>query len=335
MNQNLLSDYGLNEHILSSKREDFEVARIIDQQKNLYTVVEAEGFFPAQISGKMIYEAQSFLDYPVVGDFVEIKREDSLVIIHRILPRWSLLERKTAGITTEGQMIASNIDTVFICMSMNENYNLRRLERYLSVVFASQAEPIVLLTKSDLSDGYEILKNDVSKIALNVLVITSSSVTDNGYSEIKSLLKQGKTYAFIGSSGVGKSTLVNALLGEEILKTHEVGKMAKGRHTTTSRSLKLTPDGYIIIDTPGMRELQLDQADFENSFQDIETIALSCRFNDCSHTKEPGCAVMQAIDEQRLSFERLNNYRKMKKEAQYQLTKKSKNPEVGIKKNRH
>ncbi len=334
MNQNLLTQYGLNEKILSSKREGFELARIIDQQKNLYTLVTDEGFHQAQISGKMIYEAESFSDYPVVGDFVEIKEEDPLIIIHRILPRWSLLERKTAGITTEGQMIASNIDTVFICMSMNENYNLRRLERYLSVVFASQADPVVLLTKSDLTDDYELLKNDVAKIAMNVKVVTSSSVSDHGYSEIKSLLEQGKTYAFIGSSGVGKSTLVNALLGEEILRTHEVGKMAKGRHTTTSRSLKLTPEGYIIIDTPGMRELQLDQADFENSFQDIETIALSCRFNDCSHTLEPGCAVLHAIEENRLSPERLNNFQKIKKEAQYQLTKKSKMPSVNVKKYR-
>ena len=297
------------------------LARIIDQQKNLYTIVTEEGIHEATLSGKMVYHAQSFLDYPAVGDFVEVEIVNPRDVIHRILPRVSMLERKSAGLTSEGQIIATNLDVVFICMSMNENYNLRRLERYLSVVFASKATPIVLLTKSDLSTDYEHLVIDVSHCAPSVKVLSCTTKQENGFNAVKALMEKGKTYAFIGSSGVGKSTLVNALLKTDELKTFEVGKMAKGRHITTSRSLYKSEEGFLIIDTPGMRELQLDQVDFDQSFSDIESMALSCKFNDCSHTTEPGCAVLQAVNNLSLPIERLINYQKMKKEAAYQAKK--------------
>ena len=320
MNQNLLESYGLTEDIKSvfSKRENYHLARIIHQEKQLYTIVSSSGFHQATLSGKMMYEAVSFLDYPAVGDYVEIEIQNPNSIIHRILPRYSMLERKSAGVTSGGQLIASNLDKVFICMSLNENYNLRRLERYLAVVFASLAEPVVLLTKSDLATNLEEIIDEVRQCAPNVTILTSTSENDDVYQSVKNCLLPNKTYAFIGSSGVGKSTLVNALLETQSIETYEVGKMARGRHTTTSRSLYLSTEGYLIIDTPGMREMQLDTVDFESSFQNIETLALSCRFSNCTHMKEPACAVKRAINDGEIPLERLLNYQKLKKEAAYQ-----------------
>ena len=209
-------------------------------------------------------------------------------------------------------------------MSLNHNFNLRRLERYLAVVFASGAKPVILLTKSDLTNEFDRLYSEVKKCAENVLILKSSSVEDNGYNQVKSIMEKSKTYAFIGSSGVGKSTLVNALLNATVMETFEIGKMAKGRHITTSRSLFVTEEGYIIIDTPGMRELQLDQTDLSLSFSDIESLSNDCKFNDCTHTFEPSCAVKEAIDNGILSHERLHNYQKMLKESKHQEMKQKK-----------
>lgn len=323
MNQTVLTKYGLDEAIINafSNHDRYLLARIIYQQKDLYTVISDLGTHLAKISGKMMYEARNYQDYPAVGDWVEIEFHESFSIIHKILPRRTLLERKTAGVTSEGQMIASNLDVVFICMSLNENFNLRRLERYLSVVYASRAIPIILLTKSDLTDDYNHLYYEVEKSAPNVKIIKSSALETLGYVQVKAVMEVGKTYAFIGSSGVGKSTLVNALLDAHVLDTYEVGKMAKGRHITTSRAMFVTQEGFIIIDTPGMRELQLDQVDFSMSFSDIETLSTQCKFNDCTHTFEPSCAVKKAIEDETLSIERLKNYQKMLKEAKHQELK--------------
>lgn len=336
MNQNLLEIYGLNEDVRSafSNNEHHLLARIIHQEKQLYTIVSSLGFHQALLSGKMMYEAISFLDYPTVGDYVEVEIQNPNAIIHRILPRYSTLERKSAGITSNGQLIASNLDKVFICMSLNENYNLRRLERYLGVVFASHAEPVILLTKSDLATDLDEIISEVSKSAPNVTILCSTSVDEDGFKSVKNNLLPNKTYAFIGSSGVGKSTLVNALLESQDIETYEVGKMARGRHTTTSRSLYLSQEGYIIIDTPGMREMQLDSVDFESAFSDIESLASSCRFSDCTHLNEPNCAVKKAIIDGELSAERLKNYQRMKKEAAYQESKLARSVQLRSR-NRH
>lgn len=326
MNQTELIKVGLDEATMNafSVYGRYQLARITYQQKDLYTVISSMGTHHARISGKMMYEAMSFNDYPAVGDWVAMEYNDSVSIIHHILPRKSVLERKSAGVTSEGQIIATNLDVVFICMSLNQNFNLRRLERYLAVVFASGATPIILLTKFDLTDQFDLLYKEVEKCASNVLILKSSSVEENGYSQVKSIMQKSKTYAFIGSSGVGKSTLVNALLNDVVMDTFEVGKMAKGRHITTSRSLFVTEEGYIIIDTPGMRELQLDQTDFSLSFSDIESLSTHCKFNDCTHTFEPSCAVKDAIENGTISNERLKNYQKMLKEAKHQETKQRK-----------
>lgn len=298
--------------------EGLFAARVTEQQKDLYRVVSEQGFHDARIAGQFRFAARGAADFPAVGDFVLAEGEGESLLIRAVLPRKSVLERKTAGLTSESQIIAANLDGVFICMSMNENFNLRRLERYLSVAWSSGALPFVLLTKSDLVPDPSRWEALAASSAVGAEVLSCSDETPDGFSELEERLIPGKTYAFIGSSGVGKSTIVNYLMGESVLETKSVGKDDKGRHTTTARELFLTPSGAIVIDTPGMRELQIDNADFGASFSDIESLASGCRFSDCSHTREPACAVLQAVRDGRLPSERLENFRKMQKEQAYQ-----------------
>ncbi|MFH0766742.1 MAG: ribosome small subunit-dependent GTPase A, partial [Bacillota bacterium] len=235
-----------------------------------------------------------------------------------ILNRKSTIERKSAGLTSDAQIIATNVDVIFICMSLNENFNLRRLERYLAVCYNSGALPVVILTKADLASHLDQMIQSVYTVTFGVDVLFTSEYVEPYFKQLDGYLKKGLVYAFIGSSGVGKSTLVNHALNQRIQKTEFTGDHDKGRHTTTSRGLYITFDGAIIIDTPGMRELQLDEADLETTFQDVETLSQACKFNDCTHTSEPGCAVKKSIESGALSPERLNNYHKMLKEFEYQ-----------------
>lgn len=298
--------------------EGLLLARVTGQQKDLYRVVSEHGFHDARISGQFRFTSREASDYPAVGDWILAEGTGDSLLIRRVLPRKSVLGRKSAGLTAETQIMAANLDAVFLCMSMNENFNLRRLERYLTVAWSSGATPLVLLTKSDLVPDPERWIAMAASVAVGADVLACSELTEGGFRELERFLLPGKTYAFIGSSGVGKSTLVNYLLGSSVLETNAVGKDDKGRHTTTARELFLTPSGAIVIDTPGMRELQIDSADFGTSFSDIETLAEGCRFTDCTHTKEPSCAVLEAVAEGQIPFERLQNYRKMKKEEAYQ-----------------
>ncbi len=298
--------------------EGLLVARITEQQKDLYRVVSEQGFHDARIAGQFRFASREAADFPAVGDWVLAEGTGEALLIRRVLPRKSVLGRKSAGLTSETQIIAANLDGVFLCMSMNENFNLRRLERYLSVAWASGAVPFVLLTKSDLVPDPSRWEAMAASVAVGAEVLACSDETPEGFGELDRRLLPGRTYAFIGSSGVGKSTIVNHLLGESVLETRSVGKDDKGRHTTTARELFLTPSGAIVIDTPGMRELQIDGADFGASFSDIETLAESCRFTDCTHTKEPSCKVLEAVRDGQIPAGRLQNYRKMKKEEAYQ-----------------
>ncbi|MDW7677522.1 MAG: ribosome small subunit-dependent GTPase A, partial [Bacillota bacterium] len=238
-------------------------------------------------------------------------------MIHRILTRKSVFIRKAAGSGSEEQVVAANIDTVFICMSLNQDFNLRRMERYLSIAWDSGATPVIVLTKSDLCMNLPQKLAELETVALGVEVIVTSSMKEEGFQPVKAHLDKGKTIAFVGSSGVGKSTLINRLMGEERIKTREIRKDDKGRHATTHRELFLLPSGGVVIDTPGMRELGLEQADLSATFADINQLSEHCRFSDCSHTREPGCSVQEAIAEGRLAAERLESYRKLKKEAKY------------------
>jgi len=327
MNQNHLPP-GPNASVRAAVERDGRcVARVSGQERDLYAIVSNLGTMPARVAGKLMHQSTGPLDFPAVGDWVAADTSGDFAVIHAVLPRTSVLERKSAGVTSAGQIIACNIDVVFICMSMNENYSLRRLERYLSIVWASGAEPCVLLTKSDLCDDPARYESEAGAVAPGAAVAVVTDRGEDGYAAVERKMTPGRTYAFIGSSGVGKSTIMNHLMEQSVMATAGLGKNDKGHHTTTTRQLFTTPSGAFVIDTPGMRELQLDMVDFDSAFADIETLAAACKFNDCTHNGEPHCAVRAAIEEGRLPAERMENYRKMQRETEH-LERKARTAEI-------
>jgi ribosome biogenesis GTPase len=303
---------------------DCRTARVISVNKNSYAVSDGRNEMFAEVSGKFLYKADSSLDYPTAGDwvFTEIFNDDSFAVIHEIIPRKTLLKRKTPGKKIEYQLIAANIDTAMIMQSADADYNLRRLERYLVMISESNIQPVVLLSKSDLAepDELEKMKAGISEVMPGAEISSFSNNNEEDLEKIKRLLAPGKTYCLIGSSGVGKTTLINNLLKEEKFKTQEIRiKDGRGKHTTSRRELIFLDNGAMIIDTPGMRELGLISAEtgLDDTFQEIAALSAQCRFNDCSHTTEEGCAVRDALEKGVLTEERLRNYRKMQKEALY------------------
>ena len=320
--KNNMKHYGLDDRFraLASMYSDFVVGRILSQEKGLYRIITEFGENLAEISGKFRYEAKNSSDYPAVGDFVMVDWNPTggNAVIHHILPRKSCFTRKAAGQRRE-QMVASNVDTLFLCMALNNDFNLRRLERYLTIGWDSGAIPVVVLTKSDLCTDLESKVSEVESVAFGVDVLVTSSVNVDGEMQIRPYIAEGKTVAFLGSSGVGKSTLINRLLGEDRLETQVLRNDDKGRHTTTHRELILLPSGGMVIDTPGMRELGMwDSAEgVETTFADIEELANRCRFSDCTHTSEPGCAVLSALEDGSLDPSRWNSYLKIKTELEY------------------
>lgn len=313
----------------------FLPARVSMEHKNLYHILCEQGELLAEISGRFRHEARARSDFPVVGDWVAItvRSNESRATIHKLLPRKSDFSRKAVlsggmpdtGGRTDRQVLAANVDAVFLVSGLDGDYNIRRMERYLTVAWDSGARPIIVLNKADLCPDIDMVIEEVRELALGVTVLAISASYNQGLDTITQHINTGETAVFLGSSGVGKSTIINQLLGEERLKTCEVrSDDSRGRHTTTSREMLLLPSGGIVIDTPGLRELQLweNEAGLSRTFADIEELAGHCRFRDCEHVNEPGCAVRAAIDDGTLEAKRLENYLKMQKELRYLETRK-------------
>jgi len=321
MNKIDLKQYGLTHDIKQRALEydGLQIARVTRQNRRFYEIICKNGEISASVSGRFSYYAKQNADFPVVGDWVMIDNNASgSAIIHNVLERKSVFKRISAGTSHEIQIIASNIDIIFICMSLNKDFNPRRLERYLSAAFSGAVTPVIILTKADLCKDTESKLKEIVSVSAGADIIVYSSVTLQGYDNVLKHITQGKTIAFAGSSGVGKSTLINNLLGSDILATKQIRSSDdKGVHTTTYRQMLLLPNGGIVIDTPGMRELQLESPDLSKSFEDIEALALMCKFTDCSHNTEPGCAVKQAIQSGELSEKRFENYKKLQKETSF------------------
>ena len=336
-----LEQWGASEQYykIASVHPEYELGRVISQEKDLFRLVMDKEECMARVSGKFRYNVSAISEFPSVGDFVLVEHsfKDDVALIHKVLQRKSVFIRKAAGKNCMEQVVAANIDTIFLCMALNGDFNIRRLERYLSIAWDSGAVPVIILTKIDLCDDLQAKRFEIENVAVGVPVMEPSGLTGDGLQQIKQYLQKTKTVAFIGSSGVGKSTLINRLLGEECLKTNTIRKDDKGRHTTTHRELFLIPDSGMVIDTPGMRELGMWKAGkgIEHTFSDIEKLAEKCRFHNCIHTSEPGCAVRAAMEGGMIDEERLKAYKKLKAEnsymedtGNYMLAKKKKFKEI-------
>ncbi len=324
MERNVLNKWGLNNFIVSNLENDEikYLGRIVTEGDKIYKIASVNGILNGEVSGKLEYNAVSREDFPAVGDWVILDRNEKdtgNAVIKRVLPRKTKVSRKVAGRKSDEQIIASNMDYIFICMALNSDFNQRRLERYLTIVWDSGAEPVVLLTKADLCDNVDEKVLEAEEVAIGVDIYVSSSITGEGINELKKYISEGTTCAFVGSSGVGKSSLINYLKGEEFMKVKEIRNDDKGRHTTTHRELVQIPGGGIIIDTPGMREIQIMDVDdsLDRTFSDVEELTKMCRFTDCQHDTEPGCAVKKALKSGELDESRWDNYLKMKKEVAY------------------
>jgi ribosome biogenesis GTPase len=292
-------------------------ARVGVEHRNRYLVHDGERELDARLSGKLRLHLQQTGDRPVVGDWVALRaRRAGQATIQARLPRKSQFSRKVAGRTVEEHVLAANVDTVFLTTALTGDVNPRRMERYLLLAWESGARPVILLSKGDLIEDATRALTDIERVARGVPVHVVSSRTGSGLDALTPYLQPGDTIAVLGSSGVGKSTLINRLLGSERLRTAEVRDDGRGRHTTTYRELVRLPGGALIIDTPGLRELQLWDADtgLQEAFTDIEDLAVQCRFTNCAHQSEPGCAVLDAIQSGHLTAQRLESYHRLRRE---------------------
>jgi ribosome biogenesis GTPase / thiamine phosphate phosphatase len=315
----------------------YKAARVALEYKHLYRVYTEEGELLADIAGKLRHEALSREALPAVGDWVAIstRPQEGKATIHAVLPRRSKFTRKVAGERTEEQIVGTNIDTVFLVTSLNQDLNPRRLERYLIVAWDSGANPMILLSKADLCESIEDRLAEIRELANGVPVHVVSVVRQEGLDELRRYFQKGQTVALLGSSGVGKSTLINHLAGRDLQRVQEVREQdGRGRHTTTHRELILLPHGGLVLDTPGMRELQLwdGEGGLHQTFDDIEAHASGCYFSDCRHNDEPACAVREALDKGAIDAARYRSYLKLQKELNYLARKQDISAQITEKK---
>ena len=321
-----LADLGYTDEIAAYLKNNdlsgFSFGRVTQEHRERYVVSTGDMEYDAEITGNMRFTATSRSEFPAVGDWVTITIYDSdQAIIHKILPRKTILARQAVGKPGEIQIISTNIDFAFIVQAISNNFNINRLERYLTICNSANIEPVLVISKTDLAAGNEI-RDAVKALEArdkNVKYILLSNMSHEGLDQIISFMEKGKTYCVVGSSGVGKSTLINNLLKKNILRTGEISKSTnKGRHITDHRELFVLENGGIIIDTPGMKELGVtdDLKGIESTFQDIHNIAQGCRFTDCQHINESGCAVLEALKNGTINSESYENYRKILKEQE-------------------
>jgi ribosome biogenesis GTPase len=305
------------------KLDDFEIGRIISEHKERYIVRTEHGESEAEITGNLRFTARGREDFPAVGDWVSLTSFDSdFAIIHEILPRYSTISRQAVGQAGEVQIIATNVDYAFLVQAVDRDFNLNRLERYLTICHASRVSPIIVLTKTDLisKEETDAITEGIQQRIREVPVMAISNETKDGYEALNSHIEKGKTYCMLGSSGVWKSTLINNLSERDIMKTGAISDTTnKGRHVTSHRELIVLENGGILIDNPGMREVGIaDTAQgLENTFDQIVSLAEKCRFKDCTHTDESGCAVLEAVQDGTLDPDAFENYQKMEKEKAF------------------
>ncbi|MGE5430411.1 MAG: ribosome small subunit-dependent GTPase A [Syntrophomonadaceae bacterium] len=322
------------------KFNQFSIARVIAVNKNSCIITTSGNEIFAELTGKFLFDADSPLDYPTTGDFVyaQIFNDNSFAVIHDLLPRKSVLKRKMPGKKVDFQLIASNINTAMVVQALGGDYNIRRLERYLVMIIEGNIEPLLLLSKSDLLSKEEIENKiaEIHNLFPDLKVIAFSNQNDHELEKVRELFTAGKTYCLVGSSGVGKTTLLNNLIHSQVFETQPVRNSdQRGRHTTTRRELIFLDNGAMLIDTPGMRELGIisEEHAIDESFSDAAALTKQCRFRDCTHIKEEGCALLEAVENGKLSQERYNSYIKLMKESSFNqmsyVEKRRKDKEFG------